>query len=67
LRPLLTLCAPAESVSMAAVAYTSTLAGGELYESERTRELRRLELAAVGVVSARSGYVVGRLFGVMPA
>jgi VIT1/CCC1 family predicted Fe2+/Mn2+ transporter len=35
----------AESVSMAAVAYTSTLAGGELYESERARELRHVRAA----------------------
>jgi vacuolar iron transporter family protein len=32
----------AESVSMAAVAYTSALTRGELYESERARELRHL-------------------------
>jgi len=32
----------AESISMAAVAYTSTVAKGELYESERAREYRHL-------------------------
>jgi len=33
----------AESVSMAAVAYTSTLADADFYESERAREYRHLE------------------------
>jgi vacuolar iron transporter family protein len=52
----------AESVSMAAVAYTSTLAGGELYESERTRELRHLRAAPtvereeVRAIFARKGF-----------
>jgi VIT1/CCC1 family predicted Fe2+/Mn2+ transporter len=32
----------AESISMAAVAYTATLAEADLYESERARELRHL-------------------------
>jgi predicted membrane protein (TIGR00267 family) len=35
----------AESVSMAAVAYTSSVAQGELYESERAREYRHVEQA----------------------
>jgi vacuolar iron transporter family protein len=35
----------AESVSMAAVAYTSSVAQGELYESERAREYRHVEAA----------------------
>lgn len=35
----------AESVSMAAVAYTSTVADAEFYESERAREYRHLEEA----------------------
>ena len=35
----------AESVSMAAVAYTSTAARGDLYRSERAREYRHLEFA----------------------
>ncbi len=52
----------AESVSMAAVAYTSTLAGGELYESERARELRHLraaptiERAEVRAIFERKGF-----------
>jgi vacuolar iron transporter family protein len=33
----------AESISMGAVAYTSTLANADLYESERAREYRHLE------------------------
>jgi VIT1/CCC1 family predicted Fe2+/Mn2+ transporter len=35
----------AESLSMAAVAYTSTVAEGDLYKSERAREYRHLERA----------------------
>lgn len=35
--------AVAESISMAAVAYTSSLARGELYRSERAREYRHVE------------------------
>lgn len=37
--------AAAESISMAAVAYTSSVARGELYRSERAREYRHLDAA----------------------
>jgi VIT1/CCC1 family predicted Fe2+/Mn2+ transporter len=37
--------AAAESISMAAVAYTSSLARGDLYRAERAREYRHLESA----------------------
>src|SRR5574339_45481 len=40
------LAAPfAESISMGAVAYTSTLANNDLYRSERDREYRHIHLA----------------------
>jgi predicted membrane protein (TIGR00267 family) len=37
--------AMAESVSMAAVAYTATIADAEVYESERAREMRHIQIA----------------------
>jgi len=52
----------AESISMAAVAYTSTLAQGDVYRSERTREYRHvrtvptLERAEVRALYARKGF-----------
>jgi len=52
----------AESVSMAAVAYTSTLAKGDLYKAERAREYRyieavpRLERAEIREIYARKGF-----------
>jgi predicted membrane protein (TIGR00267 family) len=52
----------AESVSMAAVAYTSSAATGELYTSERAREYRHIEAvpdierAEVRAIYARKGF-----------
>jgi predicted membrane protein (TIGR00267 family) len=52
----------AESVSMGAVAYTSTLADADYYESEREREYRhirevpRLERSEVAEIYARKGF-----------
>jgi VIT1/CCC1 family predicted Fe2+/Mn2+ transporter len=57
---LATACA--ESLSMAAVAYTSTAAEGALYESERAREYRHLlrapavERAEIRALYARKGF-----------
>jgi len=52
----------AESISMAAVAYTSTLADADFYESEREREYRhiqevpRLEVQEIRNIYARKGF-----------
>jgi VIT1/CCC1 family predicted Fe2+/Mn2+ transporter len=52
----------AESISMAAVAYTSTTAAGDMYKSERAREYRHintvphLERAEIRDIYARKGF-----------
>ena len=66
----------AESISMAAVAYTSTQADADLYESERARELRHikaipaLEREEVREMFARRGFegeMLGRIVAAITA
>lgn len=50
----------AESISMGAVAFTTTLADADLYQSEREREYRHIVEAGVGAGQERAGRVRAR-------